>query len=90
MVFIIVFATVFQAERYANYAILVLPWLHVQRTHNFEARNKKVTIFTDSQKALKTVEKPKMSLKLVRECVQELSGLGTSNIRKDIFGFLEY
>lgn len=67
-----VHATVFQAE---VFAILACARELVQSNEI----NRKISIFTDSQAALKAFDKPQISSKLVRECVQELSYLGTRN-----------
>ena len=67
-----VFATVFQAE---VFAIMAAVRKRITRGYN----GRRITIFIDSQAALKALETVTVKSKLVLECLQCLSELATHN-----------
>jgi hypothetical protein len=66
------YATVFQTE---IYAILQTAYANIRRAY----RNKLILIFSDSQAALKALSGPKVTSRLVAECLDALTVLGDLN-----------
>jgi hypothetical protein len=66
------FATVFQTE---TYAIFQCACENIRRAH----RNKRILIIPDSQTALKALSGPKVTTRLVAECLDALSELAGLN-----------
>jgi ribonuclease HI len=66
------FATVFQTEIYAT---LQRAYENIRRAY----KNKRILIFSDSQVALKALSGPKVTSKLVAECLDALFVLASLN-----------
>jgi len=66
------FATVFQTE---IYAILQCAYENIRRAY----KNKRILIFSDSQAALKALSGPKVTSRLVAECLDALFALASLN-----------
>jgi hypothetical protein len=66
------YATVFQTE---IYAILQCACENIRRAY----RNKRILTFSDSQAALKALNSPKVTSRLVVECLDALSALANRN-----------
>jgi hypothetical protein len=66
------YATIFQTE---IYAILQCTYGNMRRAY----RNKRILIFSDSQSALKALNGPKVTSRLVSECLEALSALADLN-----------
>jgi len=67
------FATVFQTE---IYAILQCAYENIRRAY----KNKRILIFSDSQAALKALSGPKVTSRLVAECLVALFALASLNL----------
>jgi ribonuclease HI len=66
------FASFFQTE---IYAILICAYKNIRRAY----KNKRILIFSDSQAALKALSGPKVTSRLVEECLEALPALATFN-----------
>jgi ribonuclease HI len=66
------YATLFQTE---IYAILQFAYENMRKAY----RNKRILIFSDSQAALKALNGPKVTSRLVAECLEALSALADLN-----------
>jgi ribonuclease HI len=66
------YATAFQTE---IYAILQCAYENIRRSY----KNKWILIFSDSQAALKALNGPKVTSRLVAECLDALSALANLN-----------
>jgi ribonuclease HI len=70
------FATVFQPDIYIYiYAILQCACENIRRDY----KHKRILIFSDSQAALKALSSPKVTSRLVAECLDALSELARLN-----------